>query len=31
MTDLNANSDRIVLIIQCNVKNANDFKKWSKD
>ena len=31
MTDLNANSDRIVLIIQCSVKNANDFKKWSKD
>ena len=31
MTNLNANSDRIVLIIQCSVKNANDFKKWSKD
>ena len=31
MTNLNANSDRMVLIIQCSVKNANDFKKWSKD
>ena len=31
MTDLNADSDRMVLIIQCNVKNAAEFKKWSKD
>jgi len=31
MTDLNANSDRMVLIIQCSVKNAAEFKQWSKD
>ena len=31
MTALNADSDRMVLIIQCNVKNAAEFKKWSKD
>ena len=31
MTELNADSDRMVLIIQCNVKNAAEFKKWSKD
>ena len=31
MTDLNANSDRMVLIIQCSVKNVDRFKQWSKD
>ena len=31
MNELNADSDRMVLIIQCNVKNAAEFKKWSKD
>ena len=31
MTDLNVDSDRMVLIIQCNVKNSADFKKWSKE
>ena len=31
MTDLNTSSDRMVLIIQCSVKNTNNFKKWSKD
>ena len=30
MTDLNADSDRMVLIIQCSVKNAAEFKQWSK-
>ena len=31
MTELNANSDRMVLIIQCSVKNVDRFKQWSKD
>ena len=31
MTDLNANSDRMVLMIQCSLKNADKFKQWSKD
>ena len=31
MTDLNANSERMVLIIHCSVKNADKFKQWSKD
>ena len=31
MTDLNAKSDRMALIIQCSVKNADRFRKWSKD
>ena len=31
MSDLNAQSDRMVLIIGCSVKNTNKFKKWSKD
>jgi hypothetical protein len=31
MNDLNADSDRMVLIIQCSVKNAAEFKQWSKD
>ena len=30
MSDLNADSDRMVLIIQCSVKNAAEFKQWSK-
>ena len=31
MNDLNADSDRMVLIIQCSVKNVAEFKQWSKD
>ena len=31
MNDLNADSDRMVLVIQCSVKNAAEFKQWSKD
>jgi len=31
MNDLNADSDRMVLIIHCSVKNAAEFKQWSKD
>ena len=31
MSYLNAQSDRMVLIIGCSVKNTNEFKKWSKD
>jgi hypothetical protein len=31
MTKLNAHSDRMVLIIQCSVKNSDEFKKWAKE
>jgi hypothetical protein len=32
MGELNANSDRMVLILQCSVKtDANEFQKWTKD
>ena len=31
MAELNAHSDRMVLIISCKAKNANAFKAWSKD
>ena len=31
MTKLNAHSNRMVLIIQCSVKNSGEFKKWTKD
>ena len=31
MAELNAHSDRMVLIISCNVKDAGEFKTWSKD
>ena len=31
MAELNAHSDRMVLIISCKAKNASDFKAWSKD
>ena len=31
MAELNAHSDRMVLIISCKAKNANDFKARSKD
>ena len=31
MTELNAHSDRMVLVFNCKVKNAETFKKWSKD
>ena len=31
MTDLNATTDRMVLIIDCKVKDVDNFKKWSKD
>ena len=30
MTDLNLGSDRMVLIIQCSVKNTAEFQQWSK-
>lgn len=31
MADLNTHSSRMVLIIQCRVKSAEEFKKWSRD
>ena len=31
MAELNAHSDRMVLWFNCKVKNASDFKAWSKD
>ena len=31
MTKLNAHSDRMVLIIQCSVKNSDEFKEWAKE
>ena len=31
MAELNAHSDRMVLIFHFKVKNASDFKAWSKD
>ena len=32
MSNLNANSDRITVIIQCNVKsNPDEFQKWARD
>ena len=32
MGDLNADSDRIILMIQCSVKaDSNDFQKWARD
>ena len=31
MAELNAHSDRMVLVFNCKVKNADDFKAWSKD
>ena len=31
MTDLNAPTDRMVLIIDCKVKDADGFKTWSRD
>ena len=31
MAQLNAHSDRMVLIISCDVKDASEFKTWSKD
>ena len=31
MAELNAHSDRMVLIISCNVKDTSEFKTWSKD
>ena len=32
MSELNANSDRIIFIIQCSVKsNSGEFQKWIKD
>ena len=31
MTKLNAHSNRMVLIIQCSVKNSGEFKKWTRD
>ena len=31
MTELNAQSDRMVLIISCKVKDADSFKTWSRD
>ena len=31
MAELNAHSDRMVLIFSCNVKDASEFKAWSKD
>ncbi len=31
MTQLNSHSDRMVLIIQCSVKNSDGFKKWARD
>ena len=31
MAELNAHSDRMVLVLNCKVKNADDFKAWSRD
>ena len=31
MTGLNTNTDRMVLIINCKVKDSESFKKWSRD
>ena len=31
MTQLNSHSDRMVLIIQCSVKNSDGFKEWARD
>ena len=31
MTDLNAPTDRMVLIIDCEVKDVDSFKTWSRD
>ena len=31
MTHLNATTNRMVLIIDCKVKDADNFKKWSRD
>lgn len=31
MVDLNEYSDRMVLIIQCSVKDTDNLKKWSRD
>ena len=31
MTELNAQSNRMVLIINCKVKDVENFKTWSKD
>ena len=31
MTDLNAPTDRMVLIIDCKVKDADSFATWSRD
>ena len=31
MDELNAHSNRMVLVFNCKVKNASDFKAWSKD
>jgi len=32
MGDLNANSDRVILVIQCSVKSDSDeFKHWARD
>ena len=31
MTDLNAPTDRMVLIIDCKVKDVDSFKTWSRD
>ena len=31
MAELNQISDRMVLVIQCDVKNAEQFRTWAKD
>ena len=31
MTELNAQSDRMVLLISCKIKDAEKFKTWSRD
>ena len=31
MTQLNSHSDRMVLIIQCSIKNLDGFKEWARD
>ena len=31
MTELNAQSDRMVLVISCKIKDAEKFKAWSRD
>ena len=31
MTKLNSHSDRMVLIIQCSIKNSDGFKEWARD